>query len=101
MIPKIIHFTVPLEVTTAQSEAIRIARETHPDWEIKVWQDRVDPAGFALAPLWANVNSGAQLADLIRLDVVNRCGGVYLDSDVRVLKRLDPIAEPCDVFVCK
>jgi FkbM family methyltransferase len=99
MIPKIIHFTVPREMTTAQSEAIRIARATHPDWQIKVWQDPVDPAGFTLAPLWVNVNSGAQLADLIRLDVVNRCGGVYLDSDVRVLKRLDPIAEHCDFFV--
>lgn len=100
MIPKIIHFTVPREITAAQSEAIRVARKIHPDWEIKVWQDPIDPAGFLLAPFWKDANSGAQLADLIRLDVVNRYGGVYLDSDMRVLKPLDPIVEHCDFFVC-
>jgi len=100
MIPHIIHFTVPRQMSAAQEDAIRIAREKNPDWELRVWQDPVSINGFRLAPLWSNANSGAQLADLIRLDAVSNYGGVYLDSDVTIHRPLTPIADHCEFFVC-
>jgi FkbM family methyltransferase len=90
-IPRIIHFTIPAEPTANQQKCIAAAKEMHPDWEIKVWQDPLDPAGFRLGKYWQLVNSGAQLADLVRLEVVYQHGGFYLDSDFQVHRRLDPL----------
>ncbi len=99
MIPKILHFTVPREPTRPQADAIRAAKDLHPDWQVIVWQDPVDPTGFALAKLWPRANSGAQLADLIRIEAVHRHGGVYIDSDVLLRKPLDPLVENYTFFV--
>jgi len=99
MIEHIIHFTVPAPMSAAQQQAIDTAREKNPGWEIKVWQDPVDPAGFRLSPFWRAANSGAQLADLIRLEVVFKYGGIYVDSDVALRRSLGPIADHCDFFV--
>jgi FkbM family methyltransferase len=65
-----------------------------------VWQGPIDGSDWRLACLWPKVNSGAQLADLIRLDVIFKFGGVYLDSDVSVCRSLNPIADNCNFFVC-
>jgi FkbM family methyltransferase len=92
-IPKIIHFTIPAKPTANQQKCIAAAKEMHPDWEVKVWQDPLDPAGFRLGKYWPLVNSGAQLADLVRLEVVHQHGGFYLDSDFQVHHRLDPLCE--------
>jgi FkbM family methyltransferase len=100
MIPRIIHFSVPEVLTPSQSEIISLAQEKHPDWEIKVWKDPIDRSGFKLAQFLDSANSGAQRADLIRLDVVFRYGGVYVDSDIRLLKSLEPLVTNYDFFVC-
>jgi mannosyltransferase OCH1-like enzyme len=99
MIPHVIHFTVPKVIRPEQQDAINLAREKHPGWEIKVWQDPLDPSSHRLAEYWPYANSGAQLADLIRLEVIFEHGGVYLDSDFRICKSLADIADNCDFFV--
>ena len=95
---KIIHFTVPKTITSIQTETIERARALHPKWEIKVWQDPVRSDGYLLDRYWPKTNSGAQLADLIRLDVMYKWGGVYVDGDMRLLKPLDALVENYDVF---
>jgi len=100
MIPHIIHFTVPARMSAAQQKAIDLARAKHPGWEIKVWQDPVDPSGHRLRHYWSKATSGAQLADLIRLDIIYNHGGIYLDSDLQVVKSLENIADNCDFFIC-
>lgn len=96
---KIIHFTVPAKLTAIHAKIIERARELHPAWEIKVWQDPVRPDGYPLEKYWPKVNSGAQLSDLMRLDVLHRWGGVYVDSDMRLLKPLDDLADRFGFFV--
>ena len=98
-IPKIIHFKIPNPATPAQSEAIEIARRLHPDWQIMIWQDPVAPDGFRLAKYWKQTRSGAQLADLIRIEAVLNHGGIYLDSDVIMHKPLDDMAAHHDFFI--
>jgi FkbM family methyltransferase len=100
MIPRIIHFSVPEVLTPGQSEIIALARDKHPGWEVKVWQDPIDRSGFKLSQFLDMANSGAQRADLIRLDAVFRYGGVYVDSDIRLLKSLEPLVTNYDFFVC-
>ena len=95
---KIIHFTVPKIITPIQRETIERARALHPKWEIKVWQDPIQSDGYLLEKYWPKVNSGAQRADLIRLDVMYRWGGVYVDGDMRLLKPLDVLVESYGAF---
>jgi FkbM family methyltransferase len=92
-IPQIIHFTIPQHPTDVQLRNIQIARDLHPGWEVVVWQDPVDRTLFTLGKYWDKVNSGAQLADLIRLEVVYKQGGFYVDSDFVLLKNLDPLRQ--------
>ena len=90
-IPRIIHFTIPEEASEQQLANIENARTLHPGWEIKVWQDPVDPTPFRLAKYWSKTNSGAQLADLIRLEVVLIHGGFYADSDFVIHRCLETL----------
>src|SRR5262245_30464019 len=96
---KIIHFTIPKTISAAQSEIISCARNTHPTWEIKVWQDPIRPNGFLLEKYWSKVKSGAAFADLLRLDILYRLGGVYVDCDLKLLKALDYLLKEFDLFV--
>lgn len=96
---RIIHFTIGQHPTDGQLENIRIAKELHPDWQVHVWQDPIDTTGFLLAHYHKQATSGAQLADLVRLDVVYRDGGIYIDSDVRLIRRLDCLCR-LDNFFC-
>jgi inositol phosphorylceramide mannosyltransferase catalytic subunit len=96
---KIIHFTFPKTITSTQTEIIERARALHPTWEIKIWQDPIHSDGYLLERYWPKANSGAQLADLIRLDVIYKWGGVYVDGDMRLLKPLDALVENYDVFL--
>jgi len=96
---RIIHFTVPKTLTSINIECIELARNLHPTWEIKVWQDPMRPDGYPLERYWEKANSGAQLSDLLRLDVLHRWGGVYVDGDMRLLKPLDNLADKFDFFI--
>jgi len=96
---KIIHFTLPAKATPTQLEVVAAARDRHPGWELRVWQDPVPTDGFLLQKYHSKVNSGAQLADLIRLDVVHLQGGIYLDSDIHLARPLDRLLD-LDHFAC-
>jgi FkbM family methyltransferase len=65
--------------------------ELHPGWEFTTWQDPIDPAEWELGRLFESCSSGAQLADLLRIEILWRHGGVYVDSDVEPLASMDPL----------
>ena len=95
---KILHFTVAAKPTPINVEMIALARELHPAWDVKVWQDPMQPDRYPLERYWSKANSGAQLSDLLRLDILYKWGGVYLDADMRLLKPLDDLASQFDFF---
>lgn len=97
MIPKRIIRTVPAE-TSEQVEAwwTHIVK-LHPDWSTVTFRDPIDPDQFPItSPLWSNCKNGAQLAGLIRLEALLD-GGIYLDSDFELYRRLDPLLN-CSAF---
>jgi hypothetical protein len=89
MIPKIIHRTIQKDTNEVIDTCWEKMQEMHPDWEFKTWYDE-DEYPYVGGYLNECI-AGAFRADLIRLDVVYRFGGVYLDSDVYVVKPLDPL----------
>lgn len=91
-IPRVIHRTVPAE-TNEQVEAWWANFQVlHPTWELKTWRDPLDPADFPItAHLHDRCSSGAQKAGLVRLELLVRHGGVYVDSDVEAVRPLDSL----------
>lgn len=92
MIPKIIHRSVPSETTPEVEGFWSTIVDLHPDWECVTWRDPLNPDDFPLtSPHWGRCISGAQLAGLVRLELLLTRGGVWLDSDVELYRPLDPL----------
>lgn len=102
MIPRILHRVVPKDTADEVERFWQGWCDLHeyPSWERMTWRDPIDPALFPLTGDLFDRVSGAQLAGLIRLEVLYTYGGIYLDSDVEPLRALDDLlCHP--VFVCR
>lgn len=96
MIPKIIHRTTQKTTNEVIDTCWEKMQEKHSDWEIKTWYD--DDEYPYVGKYLKDCTAGAFRADLIRLDVVYRFGGIYLDSDVYLVKSLEPLLN--NTFFC-
>lgn len=97
MIPKILFRTVPTVTTDQQEEWWEQNTAMTPGWRHITYRDgttEMNPEHWASGYLWDRCDSGAHKADLIRLDAMFRHGGFYIDSDVQVLRPLEPLLSP-------
>lgn len=95
MIPKILHYiwfgNNPL--TPLAEECLASWKTAMPDWKILRW----DESNFdiAAAPLYVRQAHEAQkfafVSDYVRLWALEQYGGVYVDTDVNVLKSYEPL----------
>ena len=95
MIPKIIHYiwfgNNPL--TPLAKECLASWHEHMPDWKIMRW----DETNFSIAdaPLYVRqayeARKYAFVSDYVRLWALEQYGGVYVDTDVKVLKSYEPL----------
>lgn len=91
MIPKIMHRVVPEDVPDRFEDFWVRWQQMHPDWTFHTWQDPLDPADWELGHLFAKCTAGAQVAGLVRLEVVWRLGGVYVDMDMEPVRPIDEL----------
>ena len=93
-IPSRLIRTIPQVTTDEVEQWWKQACLLHPGWEYVTYREPVDPALFPLtSPVWPKCTTGAQKAGLIRLESVWRDGGIYLDSDIEVLRSFLPLTE--------
>ena len=95
MIPKIIHYCwfgrgeMPELVTQCIASWYRYMS----DWEYKLWSE--DNFDIASAPAYVQeayqTKKYAFVSDYVRLWALEREGGLYLDTDVEVLKTFEPL----------
>lgn len=87
MIPKNLFRTVPEKTDKGVETWWQWTVEIHQDWNCKTYRDPLDPDEFPLtSPYWDKCQHGAQLAGLVRLELIFTYGGVYIDSDVQVFR---------------
>ena len=96
MIPKVIHYCWfggnPLPITAR--DCIESWRLSCPDYEIIEWNEsNFDVNAIPYTAGAYKDKKWAYVTDYARLKIVYEHGGIYLDTDVEVLKSLDPFLE--------
>jgi mannosyltransferase OCH1-like enzyme len=72
----------------------------HPTWEYRLWNlENLDfvPRRIDLIKSAPNY---AQMADILRYEILHRHGGVYLDTDFKCLRSIEPILHGVENFAC-
>lgn len=88
MIPKKIHYVWVGDqdkIHEVEKEWMEEVKAMHPDWEVKIWSDKDVPVNTYLTKCLAE-NLHNYAADYIRAYVLYHQGGIYLDTDVKLLK---------------
>jgi hypothetical protein len=92
MIPRIFHhiWLGPNPLPDDHRPWIETWKRHHPDWEFVLWTEEnlpEDPIRPEVAEL---LRAPVERADILRLEVLYRHGGVYLDTDLECMRPLDP-----------
>ena len=70
----------------------------HPEWEFRLWTDENLPPDFERREPYELLRLPAERADVIRLELLYRLGGVYTDLDFECLRPIDPLLADVDFF---
>lgn len=96
MIPKTIHYCwfggkdMPENVL----KCIASWKKFAPDFELKLWNEsNYDLNKYEYVKEAFKAEKWAFVTDVVRLDVVNEFGGIYLDTDVELIKPIDHLLE--------
>mgnify|MGYP003303020356 CR=1 FL=1 len=95
MIPKIIHYCWfgRGEMPDLVVQCIASWHKYMPDWEYHSWSE--DNFAISFAPMYVQeayqAKKYAFVSDYVRLWALEREGGLYLDTDVEVLKSFEPL----------
>lgn len=96
VIPKVIHYcwfgkkAMPADA----KKCIDSWKRYLPDYEIREWnEDNYDLDKYKYVRQAYNNKKYAYVTDVVRLDVLYDYGGIYMDTDVEVLKSLDPLLQ--------
>lgn len=74
-------------------------RRHHPDWELRLWTDDNLPEGFVRPEVYDLQRTPYERADILRLEVVYRFGGVHVDTDFECLRPIDSLIENVEFFI--
>jgi mannosyltransferase OCH1-like enzyme len=96
MIPKKIHYCWfgPNQPSALVNKCVASWKKYLPDYELFLWnEDTYDLNKYAFTKEAYEQKKYAYVTDVVRLDVLKEYGGVYLDSDVEILKPLGDLLE--------
>ncbi|MDR3297905.1 MAG: hypothetical protein LBT19_00790 [Candidatus Nomurabacteria bacterium] len=67
-------------------------KKLNPEFEVRAWSEKdIDLDKYPLAKLAYEEGRWALVADVVRMAIIYREGGIYFDTDVELLKPLDPL----------
>lgn len=91
MIPKIIHYCWfgGGEMPQNFQEYIAEWRALHPDWEIKRWDETNSPVGLPYLHKALAQKKWANMSNFVRFHALLNEGGIYLDTDMKLVKPMD------------
>lgn len=103
MIPKILHF-IWLGNQPCPMKWIDTWKQMHADYDIKIWDEKhIEKLTLKNKKIYDEVENKKrfrfnQKSDILRLEILYQYGGVYIDSDMICLKKIDPLLDD-DFFI--
>lgn len=93
MIPRIIHYVWvgPNKLPEAMQAYIAGWKVNHPDFELKLWTESNIDFSIPYLKIARDNEKWSNISNLIRLRALQEYGGIYLDTDVEVLKPFHPL----------
>jgi mannosyltransferase OCH1-like enzyme len=73
-------------------------RAHHGAWEMRLWEEGTLPSDLRWPEAYERARTPAERADLIRLELLWRFGGVYLDVDFECCRPIDDLLEGVELF---
>jgi inositol phosphorylceramide mannosyltransferase catalytic subunit len=71
----------------------------NPNWELRFWTDDNLPEGATRAEVYDQSRTPWERADILRLEVLLRFGGVHVDADFECLRPIGPLLEDTEFFI--
>jgi mannosyltransferase OCH1-like enzyme len=93
VIPRVIHqiWIGPDPLPEDHRLWIETWRRHHPEWEHRLWTEEDLPADPIRPEVLERLRVPVERADILRLDILYRHGGVYVDTDVECLRPMDDV----------
>lgn len=73
--------------------------DRHPGWTLRHWTEDNLPADLTRREIYETLRLPAERSDMLRLELLWRFGGVYLDTDLECLRPLDELIDGVECFV--
>jgi inositol phosphorylceramide mannosyltransferase catalytic subunit len=73
--------------------------EHHPHWEVRLWTEDNLPGELRRPEAAERLRTPAERADILRLELLWRYGGVYVDADIECLRSLEPVIADAELFI--
>jgi mannosyltransferase OCH1-like enzyme len=103
MIPRTIHhiWVGPDPLPKDHRPWIESWKRYHPKWEHRLWTEENLPDDPIRPEILERLRAPVERADILRLEILYRYGGVYVDGDLECLRPLDAVVDGEDfVGVC-
>jgi len=103
-IPRLIHFIwIGGPIPEWDQKMIDSWKKFHPEpeWKVILWTEKDLPA-FQLKhqAAYDAATRLQQKSNIFRYEILERLGGLYVDTDIECLKSVDPIHMSCEFYAC-
>jgi hypothetical protein len=71
----------------------------HPGWELRFWTEDNLPTELRRPEAADRLRAPAERANILRLELLWRLGGVYTDTDFECLRSIEPLIEDAELFI--
>jgi mannosyltransferase OCH1-like enzyme len=70
----------------------------HPDWELRLWTEDDLPGDLERKEVYELLRRPAERSDMLRLELLYRHGGVYVDTDFECRRSIEPLLDGVGFF---
>ncbi len=100
MIPRLFHqIWLGPDPIPVEYEGYRVTwQRHHPGWETKLWTEENIPSDLERRETYDRLRRPAERSDLLRIELLYREGGVYVDLDFECLRSIEPLLEGVELF---
>jgi hypothetical protein len=100
MIPHILHqiWVGPNPLPDEYARYSQSWVDHHPTWDVRLWTEENLPEDLVRKEALERLRVPAERSDILRLELLWRFGGVYVDTDLRCLRSVEPLITDVDFF---